>query len=139
MKTKRNIIISLIIAALFLFGCAANQISYYDNETYKGLTYLKIHIVNVYNTYNQVNLSNTGVNYVLLRLGQMKEYEKWKKDNNPTYKQIEIIQKMFVRHLKERLSYNKPWEQSYIDNKLKNMLEAVDLAIESELLKNKEN
>jgi len=65
-------------------------------------------------------------------------YERSKGNNNlPTIKQIEIIQKMFNRHIKERLSQGR-WTIQYANIKLNNILTAIDVAIQSELSKNKQ-
>lgn len=136
MKLRK--LFSVVVLALFIFGCAAGQLSYYDNETYKNLTYLKPEVEIVYNTYGTEEPHKPSINHVVVKMKKMVEYEKWKGEgNNPTYEQILIIQRMFNRHLKERME-SSPWSRAHIKNKLGNMHDAIDIAIKSELLKNKE-
>jgi hypothetical protein len=137
MKLKK--LFSLIALSLFLFSCAMTQISIYDNETYKSLTYLKPDVEIVYYNYGNEELHRPSINHVIIEIRKIVEYEKWKGEpNRPTYKQVLIIQKMFDRHLKERRASETPWSRKHIQNKLSNIQETINIAIKSELSKNKE-
>ena len=130
---------AVLILSIFLVGCAVGQISYYDNETYKNLTYLIPDLEIVYESFTDSRPNLAGMAHTMMKLKKMAEYEKWKgEENNQTYQQIVIIEKMFNRHVNELADNRKPWSEAHMKNKLQNIQEAVGLAIETELLKNKE-
>ena len=67
----------------------------------------------------------------------MYEYEKGKGGKNKeTYEQIRIIQNMFERHVNDRLNSG-TWSKINLDNLKKNIVDAFDIAIKTERLKNK--
>jgi hypothetical protein len=127
-----------VIAVLFILsGCASSLISRYDPETHQNLAYLKPDIEGIYAMYQTNNIDTRCLATMNQRFKYILAYEKSKGDpNSPTVKQIEIIQKMFKRHADERISQEK-WTKEHADIKLKNILTAIDIVIETELLKNK--
>lgn len=139
MKKLRLRILTIFILSIFLFGCAVGQISYYDNETYRNLTYLIPELEIVYESFTNPRPNLAGMAHTMMKLKKMAEYEKWKgEENSQTYQQILIIEKMFNRHVNELADSGEPWSEEHMKNKLQNIQEAIALAIETELLKNKE-
>lgn len=105
--------------------------------TYKNLTELKPEVVFLYETFTTDSINLERIAYVRLRLAQVYEYEKGKgSKNKETYEQIEIIQNMFERHVKDRLEKGK-WTKEHFENVKTNIEEAFDIAIQTERLKNK--
>lgn len=128
----------LIILLITLVGCTTSLISRYDPETHRNLAYLKPDIKNIYHMYTTTNINYEYLCKINMVFRYILSYERSKGNNNlPTIKQIEIIQKMFNRHIKERLSQGR-WTIQYANIKLNNILTAIDVAIQSELSKNKQ-
>jgi len=125
-----------ILALIFFLRCAS-FISYYDPTTYKNLTELKPEVIFLYETFTTDSIDLEKIAQVRLRLAQVYEYEKGKGlCNKDTYEQIEIIQSMFERYVKDRLEKGK-WTKEHFENVKTNMGEAFDIAIQTERLKNK--
>ena len=127
-----------VIAVLFILsGCASSLISRYDPETHQNLAYLKPDIVIAYNIYQNDIINPIVVSTINKKFKYILSYERSKGNpNSNTVKQIEIIQKMFLRHAKERVDQEK-WTKKQATSKLKNILVAIDIAIDTELSKNK--
>ena len=124
------------LVLIFSVHCTS-FISYYDPTTYKNLTEVKPEVVFLYETFTTDSVNPEKIVQVRLRLAQVYEYEKGKGlKNKETYEQIEIIQSMFERHVKDRLDKGK-WTQEHYENVKTNMEEAFDIAIQTERLKNK--
>jgi len=136
MKITNNLL-SITTILLILVGCASSLISRYDSETHQNLAYLKPGIETVYTMYQTNNINSRILYTINQRFKYILAYERSKGDpNSQTVKQIEIIQKMFKRHAKERSSQG-IWSIKQANIKLKNILTAIDIAIDTELSKNK--
>lgn len=142
MMRKRNLFTPVLfvfllacLSGLYLQGCAATRISYFDPTTYKNLTDVKPEVLALYDTFTNEKIDTKQIDYVRLELAQMYEYEKGKEKNSETTKQIEIISKMFERHIKDRLDNGK-WSKEHLNNKKENIEEAFDIAIKTERAKN---
>ncbi len=129
----------LIVILLQLNGCAGlfNFPTYFDPTTYKNLTNLKAEVSILYETFLQDESQNDKIDSANLGLAQAHEYEKGKGVKNiETAKQIEIIIRMFKRHIKDRKE-NGTWSNEHSTNSRQNIEAAFDIAIETERLKNK--
>jgi hypothetical protein len=74
---------------------------------------------------------------IRLELAQVYEYEKGKgKKNRETTEQIEIIHKMFERHVEDRVKGDH-WSETHLQNVKENIEDLFDIAIQTERLKNK--
>jgi len=140
---KKNYLTKLcgvFILGLMLVSCASARLAYYDNETVKNLTYLKVDVKGVYKQYSEFKINAEEVirevAAIDLTFDKVLEYEKAKEANSETVKQIEIIQKMFARHFQERISEQKIWPGEFMQMKLKNIQDAFDIAIKTEMSKN---
>jgi len=131
--------ISLLCIVISLYNCAQwlGFPSYYDPTTYKNLTDLKPEVLLLYDTFKQEQIEEKKIAALRLKLAQIYEYEKGKGvENSDTTRQIEIIQQMFERHVKDRLEGGR-WTLVHSSNVKENIAEAFDIAIRTERLKNK--
>ena len=129
----------LIILFVFSSGCASwlGFPAYFDPTTYKNLTDLKPRIMMLYESFTEENVKAKTVDDIRLKLAQIYEYEKGKgEQNRETILQMEIIQRIFDRHVKD-WQQNKPWSTSHMENQKQTIGEAFDIAIQTENLKNK--
>lgn len=127
---------SILLTFVFLTRCTS-FVSYYDPTTYRNLTELKPAVAFLYETFISDSIDLAKIAEIRLRLAQAYEYEKGKgAKNQETYEQIEIIQTMFERHVKDRLEHGK-WSTEHMENTKTNIQEAFDIAIQTERLKNK--
>lgn len=127
------------VFSVWLSACAIFQggISYYDPTTYKSLTDLKPEVMFLYDSFHEDSVDRDWIWSIRLRLAQIYEYERGKGQNNePTWKQIGEIRQMFERHVIDRLDSG-PWSPTHSENRIENIAEAFDIAIETERLKNK--
>jgi hypothetical protein len=129
--------IPFFLSLLVFFTQCTPFISYYDPTTYKNLTDLKPEVVFLYQGFVDSSIDLEKIGEIRLRLAQVYEYEKGKGlKNKETYEQLEIIQNMFERHVKNRLEEGK-WTKDHLENVKTNIEEAFDIAIQTEILKNK--
>ena len=139
-RQLKLLILSILLTLLFFLiaGCSSlGFITYYDPTTYKSLTDLKPEVLALYDTFTNNAMSDDTIHAIRLKLAQIYEYEKGKGDKNEeTYKQIRIIQKMFERHMQDRIN-NGLWDETHLNNTKKNISDAFDIAIKTERLKNK--
>lgn len=135
MKLLKNIT-AILFLGLFMVSCAAGQLAFYDPQTHKELSYLIPQIQNLYNSYTTEKVNSPLYNKVDLSIRQLMSYEESKEYNEDTFKQIEILHQMFKRHYGERMIQESPWSLTHKQNKLRNILSAVNLIIDTELLKN---
>jgi len=129
----------LFILPLLAIGCAHlfGSITYYDPTTYKNLTDLKPEVIMLYRTFTRDSIDSAKFDLVRLKLSQIYEYEKGKGSKNiETCKQVEIINKIYERHVKDRITNGK-WNQTNLRDSIQNISEAFDIAIQTEYLKNK--
>ena len=138
---KKNYATLVVVISRFAYfavfcmgGCAA--ISYFDSTTYKNLTDMKPEISALYDNFTSERIDTAQIDYVRLKLAQIYEYEKGKAKNSGTTRQIQIIQEMFERHVKDRFEKGK-WTKEHLENKKENIDEAFDMAIKTEGAKNK--
>lgn len=127
-----------LLAALLLFAGCANfgWITYFDPTTYKNLTDTKPVVAQFYDTLVQDKIDDAALSAIRLKLAQSFEYEKGKgKDNIDIVNQITIIRRMFDRHMNDRLKGK--WSKAHMENEKENIMEAFDIAIATEALKNK--
>lgn len=131
-------LIILLFICIALTNCYNVKFpSYYDHTTYKNLTDLKPQVTRLYDSFASNSVNQDEIGKISLKLSQMYEYEKGKGEENiETYKQISIIEKMFNRHVKDRLD-NEKWSETHLENKKQLITSAFDIAIETEGLKNK--
>ncbi len=126
-----------IVIILFLYVRCVSLISYYDPTTYENLTEIKPEVVFLYETFTEDSVDVIKINEIRLRLAQVYEYERGKGlKNKDTYEQVEIIQNMFERHVRDRLEQGK-WSEEHKENVKENIEEAFDIAIQTERLKNR--
>ncbi len=126
----------MVVLAIAL-GCSGLILHYYDPTTYKNLTDLKPQVAALYDSFVDEAVDTRAVAAVRLELAQVYEYEKGKGEKNQeTIAQIEIIRKMFERHVEDRLKDGR-WSESHLQNVKENIEEAFDIAIQTEHLKNK--
>ncbi len=136
-KTIPRAIIFSLLVTLFLSVRCLSFVSYYDPTTYLSLTELKPEVAFLYGTFATDSVDLKEISEIRLRLAQVYEYEKGKGlRNKETYEQIEIIQNMFERHVKDRLEEGR-WSEEHLMNTKINIQEAFDIAIQTERLKNK--
>ena len=129
--------IYVILIILFLYVRCVSLISYYDPTTYENLTEIKPEVVFLYETFTEDSVDLARINDIRLRLAQVYEYERGKGlKNKDTYEQVEIIQNMFERHVRDRLEQGK-WSEEHMENVKENIEEAFDIAIQTERLKNR--
>lgn len=122
---------------LLFLGCSVSLLHYYDPTTYKNLTDLKPQVAALYDSFVDETVDTRAVAAVRLELARVYEYEKGKGEKNrETTEQIEIIRKIFERHVEDRLKLNH-WSESHLQNAKENIEEAFDIAIQTERLKNK--
>ena len=127
-----------ILALLLLQGCALfSPVSYYDPTTYRNIIELKVYTMFLYESFTQETVDADLLKYVKLHLAMAYEYEKGKGDaNKETAAQLMKIREMFNRHDSLRHADGK-WSETNKTNKLENMMDAFDIARDTELLKNK--
>lgn len=137
-KSKRLSVIKALFLLLSLSGCAhLFGLSYYDPTTYKNLTDIKPEVMALYDTFTRETVNAEKIDSIRLKLAQIYEYENGKGEKNAeTTKQIKIIQGIFERHVKNRLTQGK-WNEAHLMNQKENIAEAFDIAIQTERLKNK--
>jgi hypothetical protein len=131
--------VSLLLIILLLSGCAGwfGFPAYFDPTTYKNLTDLKPQVTMLYESFTGGDLKSDKIDNIRLKLAQVYEYEKGKgEQNRETVLQLEIIRRMFERHVKDRQG-NGPWSVSHMENQTQTISEAFDIAIQTENLKNK--
>ncbi|MCD6594407.1 hypothetical protein J7L68_01855 [bacterium] len=140
---KRNLLTPVLfifllvcLSGLYLQGCAATRTSYYDPTTYKNLTYIKPQVLLLYETFTSEEIDTMLIDNIRLKLAQIYEYEKGKDNNSETTRQIQKIQEMFERHVKDRFEKGK-WTKEHLENEKENIEEAFDIAIKTERAKNK--
>ncbi len=129
----------LLPLVLCLAGCALfmKPLAYYDATTYKNLTDLKPEIAFLYDSFAGDSVVDaSGAAAVRLKLAQMYEYEKGKRGNAETARQIQIIQGMFDRHFRDRITSGK-WNEAHMSNLKENISDAFDSAIRTEGTKNR--
>lgn len=129
----RRFFTSLFIAVMIITGCVS--ISRYDNETYKFLTFTKIDVVDLYQDkgVNSELVWEIRATNILARFDRMLEYEKHKKKNLDTLKQVTLLKEILEEHV------NDPeWDDLDRELYTETILLAFDGVIESEKLKNKE-
>ena len=138
-RNQSNTILLLLILIVCISGCAGwlGFPTYFDPTTYKNLTDVKPKVIMVYESFTGENVKSEKVDDIRLKLAQMYEYEKGKgAQNRETFLQLEIIQRIFERHV-EDWQENGPWSVSHMENQKQTISEAFDIAIETENLKNK--
>lgn len=126
----------LALLVFLISGCAAFKVTFYDPTTYRDLTDIKPSISDLYDSYTAATLDNDKISAMNLKLRQMLEYEKGKgKDNEDTTQQIKLIIEAFESHAADRRASG-AWSQDQAANKKEYILKMLDIAIESENLKN---
>lgn len=136
---QRLAVANLLFLLLYISGCAhlLGFVTYYDPITYKNLTDLKPEVIVLYGTFTGDSVDTDKIAVIRLKLAQIYEYEKGKGAKNiETTKQIKIIQEMFERHVNGRIKNGK-WTVTHLNNQKQNIAEAFDIAIQTEILKNK--
>lgn len=135
---KRAPLFLLVVWLASLTGCAwLSSLSYYDPVSYQHLTALKPKVAFLYDSFASDSLDLEHVHEVRLELAQAYEYERGKGEANvESALQVEQIQSMFQRHVRERLQ-QASWSEAYLGDKREHILAAFDLAIQTENLKNR--
>jgi len=130
--------VALVFAFFLIPSCTLfHGVSYYDPTTYRNLTDLKPHVMFLYVSFGEQDVDFDAVRYIRLRLAQMHEYEKGKGPlNAETARQIGNIIVMFEDDVQARLSAGM-WSETQINNSTENIVDAFDIAIQTERLKNK--
>ena len=136
MKLLRNLTAILFIG-LLMVSCAQTQLAYYDPQTHKDLSYLIPQVQDLYDSYTTENINTSLYNNIDLSLRKLISYEKSKKYNENTIAQLELLYKMIKRHYDERMIQETPWSLIHKTNKLRNTKTAMNLIVDTELLKNK--
>lgn len=129
-----------LIALLFLVVAIACHfpVTFFDTTTYKNLTDLKPEVVALYQTFPSDPVDTARIERVTMKLEQAYEYEKGKgSQNNSTLNQFDKLRSIFRRAINNRVK-NGPWTPQAEADYEKNMVDAFDIAIQSENLKNKE-
>ena len=137
MKRFHSLATIYLLSLLYLAGCTSVLWSppSYDSATYKSLTDLKPEVVVLYKTFAGEDLKLEKIEAVRLRLAQIYEYEKGKGEGGiETVRQIEIIQRMFERDVKDRMETGR-WGEAHLANQRQGITEAFDIAIQTERLK----
>jgi len=142
-KRIHPFLIPLFTIALLLYLSACAQWFgfpvYYDSTTYKQLTDLKPRVLLLYDKFLTTKVDQQKIEEIRLKFAQIYEYEKGKGVKNvETFSQIELIRKMYERHVIDRLE-NGNWSEVHLHNQKENISEAFDIAIQTENLKNKNN
>jgi len=136
-KSRHSLATVYLLSLFYLAGCTSALWSppSYDSATYKSLTDMKPEVVVLYKTFADEDLKLEKIEAVRLRLAQIYEYEKGKGEGGiETIRQIEIIQRMFERDVKDRME-NGRWNEVHLANQRQNITEAFDIAIQTERLK----
>lgn len=128
------------LALFFVLTAGCNGIfsptTYYDFTTYKALTEAKAEMNFLYESFTKNELDMKDVQQMRLTIAKIYEYEKGKGDKNKeTVSQIKIIRDMFKEHIADR--ENGVWNETHMQNKQELILDAFDIAIKTEMLKNK--
>jgi len=134
---KKRCYFILTTLLVLISACAAIQISSFDRGTYEHLTFLKAQMSELYSNYTQIGIQISKIRKMQILLEQYAEYEKWKPHNTETYKQFQLIEDMFNRHLRERLDSKNPWSKSYTEHKLSMINNLINISIKTELHKNR--
>src|SRR3990172_1543500 len=137
MKRFHSLAIVYLLSLLYLAGCASVPWSppSYDSATYKSLTDLKPEVILLYKTFGGEELKAGKIEAVRLRLAQIYEYERGKGEEGiESVRQIEIIQRMFERDVKDRMETGR-WGEAHLANQRQGITEAFDIAIQTERLK----
>jgi len=132
---KQLLVVFLVI--IFISGCALFNQSKYDKFTHENFAFLKAPVIKLYESYASDEISKCFKKYIFRKLDQFHEYEKWKEGNENTVEQIVLFKKMLTRHFEERNNLGVPWSEVHMQNKLNNVLEAIDLMLRTEMSKNK--
>ncbi len=120
---------------LLVLTLACRVPAQFDSTTYKNLTDLKPEVVALYRTFTAGALDEARVAQVALKLDQAYEYEKGKGGRNHlTVDQFEAIRRIFQRAVLNRRNGGKWTDPSATDYE-KDIAEAFDLAIASEIIK----
>lgn len=129
----RRFFTSLFIAIMIITGCV--RLARYDNETYKFLTFTKVDVVDLYGDkgINSELVWEIRAKNILARFDRMLEYEKHKKKNLDTLKQIELLKEILEGHVNDV-----EWEDWERELYMETIVLAFDGVIDSEKLKNKE-
>ncbi|MGH9786328.1 MAG: hypothetical protein ACRD88_19340 [Terriglobia bacterium] len=138
-RKPTTLVATFLCLVLALSACASllGFPTYYDQTTYKNLTYLKAETLFLYDTFANDSIDEAKVAAARLKLAQIYEYEKGKGEKNrETREQLELLQQMFERHIGDRVKGGK-WTQAHLRNQKTNLAEAFDLAIATERMKNK--
>lgn len=136
-KSSKNFKYLYILSLFVIFIGCAHLLSYYDSTTYKNLTDLKPEVVELYKTFTSDNLDMNQISTIRLKMAQVYEYEKGKGEQNlETTKQIKKIQDIFDNHVNDRKNKGK-WSSINLNNNEENIIDAFDIAIQTERLKNK--
>lgn len=136
-KSPKNFKYLYVLSLLIFFMGCAHLLSYYDSTTYKNLTDLKPEVLSLYETFTTDNLDVNQIATIRLKMAQMYEYEKGKGQQNvETAKQIKKIQDIFDNHVNARKDKGK-WSSINLSNNEENIIDAFDIAIQTERLKNK--
>lgn len=137
MKRFRSLAAVYLFSLVYIAGCASAlwPPPSYDSTTYKSLTDLKPEVILLYKTFAGEDLKSGKIEAVRLRLAQIYEYERGKgEEGTETVRQIEIIQRMFERDVKDRMETGR-WSETHLANQRQGITEAFDIAIQTERLK----
>ncbi len=134
----------LISAAVLvaLSGCSGIPISYYDTNTYKNLTGLKVETTMLVASFDSksINKNAERIEKVTMNLRKAYEYEKGKGEpNSDTMRQFRKIVKLFESDVKDyRENGPKSLGKKYFQEAAIVLGQAFDIAISTENLKNKD-
>ena len=137
MKRFRSLAAVYLLSLVCITGCAPVlwPPPSYDSTTYKSLTDLKPEVILLYKTFGGEELKAGKIEAVRLRLAQIYEYERGKGEEGiESVRQIEIIQRMFERDVKDRMETGR-WGEAHLANQRQGITEAFDIAIQTERLK----
>ncbi len=136
-NTNRLSVIVFLALSVIIESCSLfKSVSPFDPTTYLNLLELKIYTRYLYDTFSSETVNDKEITFVENAIQKAILYERSKGESNkPTVDQFEKIMTMFTSHVADRRTGGK-WSSEHLNNQLENILEAYDVARETELLKN---
>jgi len=135
------LVITILLTSTWLTSCAI-PITYHDAVTYKNLTDLKAEAMMLVETFDVKSFAanEAAIADITLKFRKAYEYEKGKGiANNDTLKQLDEIQKLMNRDIKDyRENGNATFGSKYFRESAVVLGQAFDIAIVTENLKNRD-
>lgn len=129
--TKYFIILAVIVWIL----TSSCTVAFFDEESYRSFAYTKPEVSACIKGFTNLTYDTNQFNYLNLRMVQMYEYEKGKKDNIETTKQMEITYSIFTNYMYLREYQTNGWSPAITSIRAKIIESAFDILMKTEQLK----